>query len=247
MTNRKYGSCWRIITEEDLKRIIEEEKHQEELELAEKRKFTETFWKRNLFSIILELIFVISCFFVPEKYFVYTSFGFYLIMFLQFFLSETFSFPDFWENIRSGRLFWRRVILTSIFFTIAISITVAVKIIFPDLVDGIIKLKVSNSFDLVFFIVTTMFLSPIVEETFFRRNIINPENKVLLTVSFIFNLFLVGIAHASAPLGIFLCMIWAIPLSIVYVKFQNFYIGVAAHMIVNILFCILSIIMVFIK
>ena len=48
-------------------------------------------------------------------------------------------------------------------------------------------------------------------------------------------MFLYALEHAFTIWGIFLCMIWALPLSISYIKTKNIYVTMTAHFICNIL------------
>ena len=48
-------------------------------------------------------------------------------------------------------------------------------------------------------------------------------------------MFLYAVEHALSPWGILLVMIWALPLSISYMKTKNVYIPMTAHFIVNLL------------
>lgn len=47
-------------------------------------------------------------------------------------------------------------------------------------------------------------------------------------------MFLYALEHALAIWGIFLCMIWALPLSVAYIKTKNIYVPMTAHAICNI-------------
>lgn len=49
----------------------------------------------------------------------------------------------------------------------------------------------------------------------------------------IFSMFLYALEHAFTIWGIFLCMIWALPLSISYIKTKNIYVTMTAHFICN--------------
>ena len=51
----------------------------------------------------------------------------------------------------------------------------------------------------------------------------------------LFSMFLYALEHAFTIWGISLCMIWALPLSISYIKTKNIYVTMTAHFISNIL------------
>ncbi|MCQ2963933.1 MULTISPECIES: type II CAAX prenyl endopeptidase Rce1 family protein [Streptococcus] len=48
-------------------------------------------------------------------------------------------------------------------------------------------------------------------------------------------MFLYTCEHLLAPLGIFLTMIWALPLSFSYIKTRNIYVVMTAHFLGNLL------------
>ena len=74
----------------------------------------------------------------------------------------------------------------------------------------------------------------IVEESFYRKNLISFKNRRILVLTTLFSMFLYALEHALAIWGIFLCMIWALPLSISYIKTKNIYVVMTAHFICNI-------------
>lgn len=46
-------------------------------------------------------------------------------------------------------------------------------------------------------------------------------------------MFLYALEHTFTIWGIFLCMIWALPLSISYIKTKNIYVTMTSHFICN--------------
>ena len=40
--------------------------------------------KKNCIPIVIEILFIISCFVVPKEYFIYTNFLFYVFLFVYF-------------------------------------------------------------------------------------------------------------------------------------------------------------------
>lgn len=60
------------------------------------------------------------------------------------------------------------------------------------------------------------------------------QNRRILVLTTLFSMFLYALEHALAIWGIFLCMIWALPLSISYIKTKNIYVVMTAHFICNI-------------
>lgn len=88
---------------------------------------------------------------------------------------------------------------------------------------------------LIVFSLSTIIFPPIVEEMFFRKNMISFENKGVLIFTTILSMLMYALEHSLAPWGIFLTMIWALPLSISYIKTKNIYVPVTAHFIGNLL------------
>jgi len=80
---------------------------------------------------------------------------------------------------------------------------------------------------------STILLPPIVEETFYRKNMISFENIVVLILTTLLGMLMYAIEHSLAVWGILLTMIWALPLSISYIKTKNIYVPMTAHFIGN--------------
>ena len=126
--------------------------------------------KVNIFPIIIEVIFIISCFIVPREYFIYTNFFFYLILAIFFWYRKDFSLKEWLYNLKSGKEFWKQVVLTAVGFIGAFIITMVLESIFADLNTGMIGLRRNSWISLILFAISTIVLPPIVEEIFFRKN-----------------------------------------------------------------------------
>lgn len=189
--------------------------------------------KTNIFSIIIEVIFIISCFIVPREYYIYTNFCFYLILAIYFWWRKDFSLKKWLYNLKSGKEFWKQVIMTALGFIGAFVITMVLENLFPDLKTGMIGLRRNSWITLFIFAISTILLPPIVEETFFRKNMISFENKAVLIVTALLGMLMYALEHSLAVWGIFLTMIWALPLSISYIKTKNIYVPMTAHFIGN--------------
>ena len=50
--------------------------------------------KLNIIPIIIEIIFIVSCFIIPKEYFIYTNFLFYMLLVIYFYIKEEFSFEE---------------------------------------------------------------------------------------------------------------------------------------------------------
>ena len=80
---------------------------------------------------------------------------------------------------------------------------------------------------------STIILPPIVEEVFYRKNLTSFKNGEILILTTLFSMFAYALEHTFTIWGIFLCMIWALPLSISYIKTKNIYVTMTAHFICN--------------
>ena len=105
--------------------------------------------------------------------------------------------------------------------------------IFSDFNTGMIGLRRNSWISLIIFTISTVLLPPIVEETFFRKNMISFENKVVLIITTLLGMLMYALEHSLAVWGIILTMIWALPLSISYIKTKNVYVPMTAHFIGN--------------
>lgn len=54
--------------------------------------------RKNALPIFIEIIFVVSCFFVPQEYYIYTNLLFYLLLFAHFYVKREFSFREWGEK-----------------------------------------------------------------------------------------------------------------------------------------------------
>jgi len=189
--------------------------------------------RTNIFPIIIEVIFILSCFIVPREYFIYTNFCFYMILAIYFWYTKDFSLKKWLYNLKSGKKFWKHVILTALGFIGAFIITMVLESLFSDFNTGMIGLRRNLWITLIIFAISTVLLPPIVEETFFRKNMISFENKVILIITTLFGILMYAFEHSLAVWGIFLTMIWVVPLSISYIKTKNVYVPMTAHFIGN--------------
>lgn len=119
------------------------------------------------------------------------------------------------------------------FFIFAFIFTNILENMLPHLNAGMIKLRADNYLKLALFTVSTIILAPIVEEVFYRKNLIYFKNRKILILTTIFSMFLYALEYTFTIWGIFLCMIWALPLSISYIKTKNICVTMTAHFICN--------------
>ena len=133
--------------------------------------------KTNIFPIIIEVIFIISCFIIPREYCIYTNFCFFLILAIYFGYKKDFSLKEWLHTLKSGKIFWKHVVLTTFGLIGAFLITTILEGVFPDLNTGMIKLRCNSWITLIMFAMSTILFPPIVEETFYRKNMISFENN----------------------------------------------------------------------
>ncbi|MBD7910594.1 CPBP family intramembrane metalloprotease [Clostridium sp. Sa3CVN1] len=150
-------------------------------------------------------------------------------------LNRYFSFEELKSNIISRKKFWMPVFVTILFLILAFGLSYLPKMIFPNLNEGMINLRINNWSGVVLFILSTIIFPPLAEEMFYRKAIINFESKKILYISTITSLFLFAIEHSLSWYGIFMAMIWGIPFSISYIKTKNIYVPMMAHFIVNLI------------
>ena len=191
--------------------------------------------KLNAIPILMEIIFIISCFIISKEYFIYTNFLFYSLLLIYFYIKKDFSMEDWLNNIKSGKKFWKQVIITVIFFIFVFGITIFLENTFSNLNTGMIGLKIDSWFKVVIFAISTIIFPAITEETFYRKNMISFKSKTIVTITTILSMFLYALEHSLTISGILLIMIWALPLSISYIKTKNIYVPMTAHFIVNLL------------
>ncbi|WP_241154201.1 lysostaphin resistance A-like protein [Streptococcus tangpeifui] len=188
--------------------------------------------KLNIFPIITEVLFVLVCL-LFQGYYIYINFLFYIVLAICFWLREDFSIQEWLDSFKGGKNFWKQVALTILFFCLAFVFTNILENMFPYLNTGMIKLKADNWLKLILFTGSTIILPPIVEEVFYRKNLTSFKNGKTLILTTLFSMFAYALEHAFTIWGIFLCMIWALPLSISYIKTKNIYVAMTAHFICN--------------
>lgn len=191
--------------------------------------------KLNAIPIFIEIIFIMSCFIIPKEYFIYTNFLFYLLLFIYFWIKKDFSIKGWLNNIKSGYKFWKQVVITLVFLIIAFGITIVLENAFPNLNTGMIILKTDSWLKIVIFTISTIIFPAITEETFYRKNMISFKSKTILIITTILSMFLFALNHSLKIWGILLTMVWALPLSVSYIKTKNIYVPMTAHFIGNVL------------
>ncbi len=114
--------------------------------------------KINIIPIIIEVVFIISCFIIPKEYFIYTNFLFYLLLLIYFCIKKDFSLKEWLKNIKSGKKFWKQVTITTIILIFTFILTMVLENIFPNFNTGMIALKRNNWLKLIIFAISTILL-----------------------------------------------------------------------------------------
>lgn len=195
----------------------------------------QTYIKKLIFPVALEILFLASTFVLEEKYFIYTNFLFYAIILAYFIWCGDFNYENLKNTIKGGKKVWSQVILTSVGMIIAFLVVGFLSSVFSNMDDGMFNIAKDNWYNLIIFAVSTIILAPIAEELFFRKAIILFESKSLLIISILIGIILYSLEHSLALLGIMQTMIISIPLTISYIKTRNIYIPILGHFIVNLI------------
>ena len=106
---------------------------------------------------------------------------------------------------------------------------------FPNFEIGSISLRRDSWLTLIVFVISTIFLPAVTEETFYRKNMILLDSKKAMIVTTFFSMLLYALEYSLSFWGIFLTMIWAFPLSLSYIKTRNIYVVMTAHFIGNLI------------
>ncbi|SEK33057.1 type II CAAX endopeptidase family protein [Streptococcus equinus] len=191
--------------------------------------------KANLIPLIIEILFIISYYIFPKDDFIYVNAFFYVLLFVYFFISKDLNLKEWFLSFRSGKKYWIQVLLTFLGFMLAFILTTILEGIFPGLETGTINLRRDTWLTLGVFAISTILFPAITEETFYRKNLILFDSKKTVIITTILSMFLYACEHSLAPWGIFLTMIWALPLSLSYIKTRNIYVVMTAHFLGNLL------------
>ncbi|SDQ13943.1 hypothetical protein SAMN05216470_0924 [Streptococcus equinus] len=191
--------------------------------------------KANLIPLIIEILFIISYYIFPKDDFVYVNAFFYVLLFVYFLISKDLNLKEWFLSFRSGKKYWIQVLLTFLGFMLAFILTTILEGIFPGLETGTINLRRDTWLTLGVFAISTILFPAITEETFYRKNLILFDSKKTVIITTILSMFLYACEHSLAPWGIFLTMIWALPLSLSYIKTRNIYVVMTAHFLGNLL------------
>ncbi len=190
---------------------------------------------KNSLSITAIVVFITSCLVIPNHYYIYTNFLLYSVLLIHVIARKDFCLATWRKELKNGKKFWKYVILTTFFAICAFAISVFFESILPNLPTEAIRLRVNNYFELLLFILSTIFLPAIVEEPIFRKNMIYLKNTKTIIITTVISACLFASIHFLSVWGIFLGIIWALPFSIAYIKTKNLYVPMTAHLICSVL------------
>lgn len=191
--------------------------------------------KELYIPILWQILFLISCIYLSKDYFIYINFIFYLGIIIFFLRKGYFSIRELKVNVVNGKKFWLPVLLTIFGLILAYIVSYFPQMLFHNLDDGMIGLKIDNWIELILFAISTIIFPALAEELFYRKALISFQSKRILLISSIIGLFLFALEHSLSWYGILMVMIWGIPFSISYIKTKNIYIPMMAHFIVDLL------------
>lgn len=205
-------------------------------------------WIRYLvLPITWHIIYLIVSGKFDKEHRVYCDLIFYLGIAAYFISIDFISFKDLCNEWKKGKEFWKPVLYTIVALIMAFGIGLLVSSLFPNIDDGMGTFRVVNLPTLLAFVLTTVILPPIAEEAFYRKGILNFDNNISLFATAIIGIFLYASEHSLRPLGFVIATIWALPLTISYIKTKNVYIPMTAHFICNLGFNGITVIMIAMK
>lgn len=189
----------------------------------------------NAIPILIEVVFILSCLIVPSSYLIYTNALFYFLLLVYFLISKDLNLKEWFRSFKSGRKYWIQVLLTFLGFVLAFALTRMLEGFFPNFEIGGISLRRDSWLTLTVFTISTIFLPAVTEETFYRKNMILFDSKKAIFLTTFFSMLLYALEHSLSWWGIFLTMIWALPLSLSYIRTRNIYVVMTAHFIGNLI------------
>jgi membrane protease YdiL (CAAX protease family) len=193
------------------------------------------YWLMLIPAFVWHILYLVFCNLFDKYTRVYFDLTFYLGIAVYFFLLRDWRFSEWNRAIRKGRLFWFPVMFTILGMALMFGIGVGITILFKNMNDGMAVLGVNNWATLFSFALVTILLPPISEEVFYRKAIIAFDSKIVLLISTVVSILLYASEHSLMPVGLLQASLWAVPLSIVYIKTKDIYVCITAHFICNII------------
>ncbi len=191
--------------------------------------------RRIAIPVILEVVFIVSCFVLPRHLFVYSNTAFFVALLGYIIATKSVSMHQWYRALAGGWHFWQQVIITLVCAAGAFGATSLIEQAFPHLTTGAITMPVKTAGELLLFALSTIVLPAIVEETIFRKQMICLASRTAIICTTLLSAILFAAEHFVAPWGVLLGMVWALPFSLAYSMTRNVYVPMTAHAIASIL------------
>lgn len=195
--------------------------------------------KKQIISLILpitwHIIYLLSNGSFDKEHRVYCDLVFYFGIAVYFIAIGSISLKSLWSEWKKGKQFWLSVLFCMIGVVISFGVGIAISTLFPNTNDGINAFKIVDIPSLLAFALTTIFLPPVAEEAFYRKGIVNFDNKIMMIVTAIIGIILYTSEHSLRPLGLLISSIWAVPFTLSYIRTKNVYVTMTAHFICNVI------------
>ena len=195
----------------------------------------ESYWLKLFPVIVWHILYLFFCNLFDKYTRVYFDLIFYLGIACYFFLFRDWRFSEWNKSIKKGRSFWFPVMFTILGMALMFVIGVGITILLKNMNDGMAVFGVNSWATLCAFAVVTILLPPISEEAFYRKAIISFDSKIVILISTIVSVLLYASEHSLMPVGLLQASLWAVPLSIAYIKTKDIYVCMTAHFICNLL------------
>jgi hypothetical protein len=193
------------------------------------------YMRRIAIPVILEVIFIISCFVLPRRLYIYSNTAFFVALLGYIIATKSVSMHQWYRALAGGWSFWRQVVITLVCAAGAFGATSLLEQAFPHLATGAITMPVKTVGELLLFALSTIVLPAIVEETIFRKRMICLTSRTAIICTTLLSATLFAAEHFVTPWGVLLGMVWALPFSLAYSMTRNVYVPMTAHAIASIL------------
>ena len=194
------------------------------------------YWVKIISALIWQILYLASSSGFSKYTRVYCDLAFYLGIAVYFALWREWSFSGWKAAFKKGKTFWLPVLFTALGMAAMFGIGTAIATVFPNAKDGIGVFGINNWPTLIAFVLVTILLPPIAEETFYRKAIPAFDTKAILVITVVVSILLYASEHSLLPLGFLQACLWAVPLSIAYIKTKNLYVCMTAHLFCNLVF-----------
>jgi membrane protease YdiL (CAAX protease family) len=191
------------------------------------------YWIKIIPVIVWHILYLVFCNLFDKYTRVYFDLAFYLGIACYFFILRDWRFSEWKNALKIGKKIWIPVLFTILGMASMFGLGFIITMIFSNINNGMSVFSVNNWSTLIAFIFVTIFLPPISEEVFYRKAIIAFDSKIVLIITTIVSTFLFSSEHSLIPIGFFQASLWAIPLSIAYIKTKNIYVCMTAHFLCN--------------